>query len=136
MNRKGCSTVHAKFSGFRVNSLTVRILHRNKPVLIVAYRAIDHLRIIPYNPHSKIIYNFEGTEMAKYRIIYWKHIPQSITVEGDGRTIKKQLSDKIQNKIDAYAMAEGLTSTSDYAAQYKRGSWTEQDGTPEEVADA
>ena len=32
--------------------------------------------------------------MAKYRIMYWKHIPQSFTVEGDGRTIKKQLSAK------------------------------------------
>ncbi len=73
--------------------------------------------------------------MAKYRIMYWKHIPQSITVEGDGRTIKKQLSDKIQNKIDAYAMAEGLTSTSDYASQYKRGDWIEHAGAPEEVAD-
>lgn len=74
--------------------------------------------------------------MAKYRITYWKHIPQSITVEGDGRTIKRQLSDKIQNKIDAYAMAEGLTSTSDYASQYKRGEWIERGGAPEEVADA
>jgi metal-dependent amidase/aminoacylase/carboxypeptidase family protein len=74
--------------------------------------------------------------MAKYRIMYWKHIPQSITVEGGGRTIKKQLSDKIQNKIDAYAMAEGLTSTADYASQYKRGDWIERDGAPEEVADA
>ena len=74
--------------------------------------------------------------MAKYRIMYWKHIPQSITVEGDGRTIKKQLSDKIQNKIDAYAMAEGLTSTSEYASQYKRGDWTERDCAPEDVADA
>jgi metal-dependent amidase/aminoacylase/carboxypeptidase family protein len=74
--------------------------------------------------------------MAKYRIIYWKHIPQSFTVEGDGRTIKKQLSEKIQNKIDAYAMAEGLTSTSDYADQYKRGDWIERDGAPEEVASA
>lgn len=74
--------------------------------------------------------------MARYRIMYWKHIPQSITVEGDGRTIKKQLSDRIQNKIDAYAMAEGLTSTSDYAAQYMRGDWIERDGAPEDVADA
>jgi metal-dependent amidase/aminoacylase/carboxypeptidase family protein len=74
--------------------------------------------------------------MAKYRIMYWKHIPQSITVEGEGRTIKKQLSQKIQDKIDAYAMAEGLTSATDYAAQYKRGDWVERDGTPEEVADA
>ena len=74
--------------------------------------------------------------MAKYRIMYWKHIPQSFTAEGDGRTIKKQLSQKIQDKIDAYAMAVGLTSASDYSAQFKRGDWTERDGTPEEVADA
>jgi hypothetical protein len=74
--------------------------------------------------------------MAKYRIIYWKHIPQSFTVEGDGRTVKKQLSQKIQNAIDAYAMAEGLTSTSEYAAQFKRGDWVERDGAPEEVAEA
>lgn len=72
--------------------------------------------------------------MARYRIMYWKHIPQSFTVEGDGRTLKKQLSQKIQNAIDAYAMASGLTSTSDYAAEYKRGDWIERDGSPEEVA--
>jgi hypothetical protein len=46
--------------------------------------------------------------MAKYRIMYWKHIPSSITVEGDGRTIKKQLSQKLQDAIDAYAMAAGF----------------------------
>jgi hypothetical protein len=57
-------------------------------------------------------------------------------VEGEGRTIKKQLSQKIQNAIDAYAMAEGLTSTEDYAAQYKRGDWIERDGAPEEIAAA
>ena len=74
--------------------------------------------------------------MARYRIMYWKHIPQSLTVEGNGQTVKKQLSQKIQDKIDAYAMAEGLTSTSDYAAQYKRGEWIERDGSPEEVAEA
>lgn len=74
--------------------------------------------------------------MARYRIMYWKHIPQSFTVEGNGRTIKKELPQKIQNAIDAYAMAEGLTSTADYAAQYRRGDWIERDGTPEEVAKA
>jgi len=73
--------------------------------------------------------------MTRYRIFYWKHIPSSITVEGDGRTIKKQLSQKIQNAIDAYAMAAGITSTEDYGAQYKRGGWIERDGSPEEVAE-
>ncbi len=74
--------------------------------------------------------------MARYRITYWKHIPQSFTVEGNGRTVKKQLSQRIQNAIDAYAMAEGATSTADYAAQYKRGDWIERDGSLEEVAEA
>ena len=74
--------------------------------------------------------------MARYRIFYWKHIPSSITVEGDGRTIKKQLSQKIQNAIDAYAMAAGLTATDEYSAQYRRGQWVERDGSPEEVAEA
>ena len=73
--------------------------------------------------------------MAKYRIMYWKHIPQSFTVEGDGRTVKKQLSQKVQNAIDAYAMATGLSSAGDYSAQFKRGDWIERDGTPEDVAE-
>ena len=74
--------------------------------------------------------------MARYRIFYWKHIPSSFTVEGDGRTVKKQLSQKIQNAIDAYAMATGLTGTEEYSTQYKRGPWVEREGSPEEVAEA
>jgi hypothetical protein len=74
--------------------------------------------------------------MTKYRIFYWKHIPSSIVVQGDGITVKKQLSQRIQNAIDAYAMATGLAGTNEYAAQYKRGDWLERDGDPEEVANA
>ena len=74
--------------------------------------------------------------MAKYRIFYWKHIPSSIIVQDNGTTVKKQLSQRIQNAIDAYAMAEGLTGTSEYAAQYKRSEWIERDGVAEEVANA
>lgn len=74
--------------------------------------------------------------MARYRVIYWKEIPTSFTVEGDGRTVKKQLSQKIQNLIDAYAMSLELTSTADYSAQYRRGEWAEREGAPEEVAES
>lgn len=74
--------------------------------------------------------------MAKFRVMYWKDIPQSFTVEADGQTIKKELSQKVQNKIDAYAMALGATSTTDYAKQYKRGQWIEREGTAEEIAEA
>jgi metal-dependent amidase/aminoacylase/carboxypeptidase family protein len=68
--------------------------------------------------------------------MYWKDIPQSFTVEADGQTIKKELSQKVQNKIDAYAMAIEATSTTDYAKQYKRGQWVEREGSAEEVAEA
>ena len=74
--------------------------------------------------------------MAKYRVMYWKDVPQSFTVEGDGQTIKKELSQKVQNKIDAYAMAIGATSTTDYVKQYKRGQWVEREGVAEEIAEA
>lgn len=73
--------------------------------------------------------------MSKYRVMYWKDIPQSFTVEGDGKTVKKQLSQKTQNKIDAYAMAVGATSTTDYAKEFKRGEWIEREGSPEELAE-
>lgn len=73
--------------------------------------------------------------MAKYRVMYWKEIPQSFSVEGEGRSVKKELSQKVQNKIDAYAMAIGATSTAEYAKHYKRGAWIEREGTPEEVAE-
>ena len=74
--------------------------------------------------------------MSRYRVTYWKEIPTAFVVEGDGRTVKKQLSQKIQNLIDAYAMSLGLTSTEDYSAQYRRGEWTEREGAPEEAAGA
>ena len=79
----------------------------------MGYFYIDPHRNITYNPHLFRLYIISRGKqlMARYRIFYWKHIPSSIVVEGDGRTIKKQLSQKIQNKIDAYAMATGITST-------------------------
>lgn len=93
------------------------------------------MHILPYNP-AEIIYNLTQVNMARYRIIYWKDIPQSFVVEGDGRTVKRQLSQRVQNAIDACAMALGMTSTSDYASGYRRGDWIEREGLPEEVAEA
>ena len=97
---------------------------------------IDLCKNLTYNLPAKIIYNLKRIRMSKYRVFYWKEIPASIVVEGEGRTVKKQLSQKVQNKIDAYAMVVGLTSTEDYSAQYKRGAWVEREGTPEDVAEA
>lgn len=72
--------------------------------------------------------------MTRYRIFYWKHIPSAITVSGEGRDVKVQLPQRFQNAIDAYAMAVGLTGTTEYAAGWRRGEWIEREGLPEEVA--
>ncbi len=74
--------------------------------------------------------------MARYRVFYWREIPTSLVVEGEGRTIKKSLPPWVQNRVDACAMALGLTSTADYSAQYRRGEWMDREGSPEEVAQA
>lgn len=72
--------------------------------------------------------------MSRYRIFYWKHIPSAITVSGEGREVKVQFPQRFQNAIDSYAMAVGLTGTTEYAAGWRRGDWIERAGTPEEVA--
>jgi hypothetical protein len=73
--------------------------------------------------------------LSRYRVMYWKDIPQSFTVEGEGRRVRKEMPQRVQVKIDAYAMAAGLTSGDEYTAQYQRGEWLERDGSPEEVAE-
>lgn len=74
--------------------------------------------------------------MTKYRILYWKHIPTAIIVQGDGREIKTPLPERFQKAIDAYAMATGLTGTDEYLEAWRRSDWMEREGTPEEVAEA
>ena len=74
--------------------------------------------------------------MPKYRIIYWKHIPSAIIVKDGEQEIKKQLPQRFQNAIDAYAMATNLTGTDQYLDAWHRSNWTEREGTPEEVAEA
>jgi len=74
--------------------------------------------------------------MTRYRIIYWKHIPSAISLQGDGREIKVQLPERFQKAIDAYAMAAGETDTDAYMAAWRRGDWMEREGTPEQVAAA
>ncbi len=74
--------------------------------------------------------------MTRYRIIYWKHIPSAILLQGDGREMKVQLPERFQKAIDAYAMAIGETDTDAYMAAWRRSDWSEREGTPEQVAAA
>ena len=74
--------------------------------------------------------------MTKYRIMYWRDIPTLITARDETHEVKRPMPRRFGGAISAYATRAGLTSTSDFAAQYHKGEWIERDGSPEEVADA
>lgn len=74
--------------------------------------------------------------MAKYRVIYWKHIPLVVIASENGEQARVSLSGRFQVAVDAFAMAEGLMDDSSYSAGFRKGPWDERKGLPEEVARA
>ena len=74
--------------------------------------------------------------MAKYRIIYWKHIPSMVVAQDDGPEVRVPLPPRFQQAIDAYATIEGSIDDEAYSAGWRKGEWQQRDGTPDEVARA
>ena len=74
--------------------------------------------------------------MAKFQVMYWKHIPSQVKAwEGDDE-VKRMLPDYFQAAIDAYAMKEGSTDMDAYLDGWKWGPIAERDGAPAAVVDA
>jgi cvfA/B/C family virulence factor len=72
--------------------------------------------------------------MAKYQVMFWKHIPAQVKA-WDGRgEIKRLLPDRFQAAIDAYAMKHGSTEMDSYLEGWRWGETQERAGTAEEVA--
>src|SRR5512144_2701199 len=76
--------------------------------------------------------------MAKYRVIYWQHIPTMVTaVESDGgREVRVALPARFQAAVDAYATASGAVDDERYSDGWHKGAWQTRDGTAEAVANA
>jgi hypothetical protein len=75
--------------------------------------------------------------MARYQVLYWKHIPAQVKVsEGGKRTISRPMPDRFQVEIDRVAMQEGLTGTDGYLEQWRWTPKLERPGPAEEVANA
>jgi 8-oxo-dGTP pyrophosphatase MutT (NUDIX family) len=75
--------------------------------------------------------------MARYQVLYWKHIPAQVKVSEEGkRPLSRPLSDCFQIEIDRVATQEGLTGTDAYLEQWRWTPKRERPGTAEEVADA
>ena len=76
--------------------------------------------------------------MALYRVLSWRGIPAQIKVRDDraGRPLSVPLSERWVQEIDRVAMAEGLTGTDAYLAEWQWAPEAERPGTAREVADA
>ena len=73
--------------------------------------------------------------MAKYQVMFWKHIPAQVKVWDDGGgEVKRMLPDRFQAAIDAFAMEDGSTDMDAYLDAWRWGDTEERTGSAEEVA--
>ncbi len=74
--------------------------------------------------------------MAKYQVMYWKHIPSQVKAWDADVEVKRMLPDYFQAAIDAYAMKDGSTDMDAYLDGWHRGPVEERAGAPKDVVDA
>jgi Virulence factor len=74
--------------------------------------------------------------MARYQVMYWKHIPSHVKAWDAQGEVKRQLPGRFQAAIDAYAMKEGSTEMDAYLEAWHWGEEQERPGSAAEVAGA
>jgi cvfA/B/C family virulence factor len=74
--------------------------------------------------------------LAKYQVMFWKHIPSQVKVWDGGSEVKRVLPDYFQAAIDAYAMKDGSTDMDAYLDGWQWGPVEDRSGTPGDVLDA
>lgn len=73
--------------------------------------------------------------MARYQVMYWKHIPAHVKAWDEKGEAKRLLPDRFQAAIDAYSMKEGSTDMDAYLEAWHWGEEQERPGSAGEVAD-
>jgi hypothetical protein len=74
--------------------------------------------------------------MAKYQVMFWKHIPAHVKAWDEHGEVKRLLPDRFQAAIDAYAMKDGSTEMDSYLEGWRWTDPEERSGGAEEVATA
>lgn len=74
--------------------------------------------------------------MARYQVMFWKHIPSQVKAWDGVGEVKRMLPDRFQVAIDAFAMKDGSTDMDAYLEGWAWGPVEERDGAPQEVLDA
>jgi hypothetical protein len=72
--------------------------------------------------------------MAKYQVMFWKHIPAQVKAWDERGEVKRLLPDRFQAAIDAFAMKDGSTEMDAYLEGWRWGDPQERSGHAEEVA--
>ena len=74
--------------------------------------------------------------MAKYQVMFWKHIPAQVKAWDEKGEVKRMLPDRFQAAIDAYAMRDGSTGMDAYLDAWQWAKPQERPGSAEDVATA
>jgi hypothetical protein len=74
--------------------------------------------------------------MARYRVIYWQHIPTMVVAADSSGEVRRALPPRFQAAVDAFAMSTGQTEDEVYSAGWRRGDWQEREGGAQAVAEA
>lgn len=74
--------------------------------------------------------------MARYRILYWHHIPSVIEANDEQAVHKEELSARFQELIDRVAMKKKLVGTDAYLEGWRKGRPKVREGDAQMVAKA
>jgi hypothetical protein len=74
--------------------------------------------------------------MATYRVLYWQEVPSQIVAVDDDGEVRVQLPQKFLDRIDAVAVARGLSGSDDYLDQWNWSDDEDRDGSAADVAQA
>ena len=74
--------------------------------------------------------------MARYRILYWHHIPSVVEARDEQGVHKEELSSRFQELIDRVAMRRQLVGTDAYLEGWRKGRSMKRDGVAKDVARA
>lgn len=73
--------------------------------------------------------------MADYRITYWQDIPSQVEAVDGAERVRRPLSSRFQDLIDAAAVRRGIVGTDAYLQAWRIGPVQSMPGTPAEVAE-
>jgi cvfA/B/C family virulence factor len=74
--------------------------------------------------------------VAKYQVMFWKHIPSQIKAWDEGGETKRMLPDRFQVAIDAFAMKDGSTDMDAYLEGWAWGPVEEREGPAKDVLES